>query len=70
MAQAANLWALFVGDNHAMPPDYANAFEPVPTLGRLSAETGSMTIGMVLLAPFYHPLLLADRFRPGGASSP
>lgn len=60
-AQAANLWALFVGDNHAMPSDYANVSQPVPTLGRLSAETGSMTIGMVLLAPFYHPLLLAEQ---------
>jgi alkanesulfonate monooxygenase SsuD/methylene tetrahydromethanopterin reductase-like flavin-dependent oxidoreductase (luciferase family) len=60
-ARAANLWALLVGDNHAMPTDYANVFQPVPTIGRLSAETGSMTIGMVLLAPFYHPLLLAEQ---------
>ena len=36
-------------------------FQPVPTIARLSAETGPMMIGMVLLAPFYHPLLLAEQ---------
>jgi alkanesulfonate monooxygenase SsuD/methylene tetrahydromethanopterin reductase-like flavin-dependent oxidoreductase (luciferase family) len=60
-ARAANLWALLVGDNHALPPNYANAFQPIPTIARLSAETGPMMIGMVLLAPFYHPLLLAEQ---------
>lgn len=60
-ARASNLWGLFVGDNHAVPAAYANMFQPVPTMSRLSAETGSMTIGMVLLAPFYHPLLLAEQ---------
>ena len=60
-ARAANLWGLLVGDNHAMPPEYANVFQPVPTIARLSAETGSMTVGTVLLAPFYHPLLLAEQ---------
>ena len=60
-AQAANMWGLLVGDNHAIPPQYANMFQPVPTIARLSAETGSMMLGMVLLAPFYHPLLLAEQ---------
>ncbi len=60
-ARAANMWGLLVGDNHAMPPQYANVFQPVPTIARLSAETGPMLIGMVLLAPFYHPLLLAEQ---------
>ena len=60
-ARASGLWGLLVGDNHAMPTQYANAFQPVPTIGRLSAETGPMMVGMVLLAPFYHPLLLAEQ---------
>jgi len=60
-ARAANMWGLLVGDNHAIPPQYANVFQPVPTIARLSAETGPMTLGMVLLAPFYHPLLLAEQ---------
>jgi alkanesulfonate monooxygenase SsuD/methylene tetrahydromethanopterin reductase-like flavin-dependent oxidoreductase (luciferase family) len=60
-ARASNLWGLLVGDNHAIPPEYANMFQPVPTIARLSAETGPMMVGMVLLAPFYHPLLLAEQ---------
>ena len=55
------MWGLLVGDNHAIPPQYANMFQPVPTIARLSAETGPMMLGMVLLAPFYHPLLLAEQ---------
>ncbi len=60
-ARAANMWGLLVGDHHAMPPQYANVFQPVPTIARLSAETGPMVVGMVLLAPFYHPLLLTEQ---------
>ena len=26
------MWGLLVGDNHALPPNYANAFQPVPTI--------------------------------------
>ncbi len=66
-ARQAGLWCLLVGDNHAIPPGYANMFQPVPTISRLSAETGSMTVGMVLLAPFYHPLLLAEQVATLGA---
>ena len=43
------------------PPAYGTMFQPVPTIARLSAETGPLSIGMVLLAPFYHPLLLAEQ---------
>jgi hypothetical protein len=39
----------------------------VPTIARLSAVTGSMAIEMVLLAPFYHPLLLAEQIGTLGA---
>ena len=66
-ARTANLWGLLVGDNHAAPPSYANVFQPVPTIARLSAETGPMLLGMVLLAPFYHPLLLAEQIGTLGA---
>jgi len=33
---------------------------PLPTVARLMSVTGDMPIGVVLLAPFYHPLLLAS----------
>jgi alkanesulfonate monooxygenase SsuD/methylene tetrahydromethanopterin reductase-like flavin-dependent oxidoreductase (luciferase family) len=34
---------------------------PIPTLARLLPVTGDMPAGMVLLAPFYHPVLLAEQ---------
>jgi len=60
-AKSAGLWALLVGDNHSAPPTYGRMFQPIPTISRLSAETGDLAIGVVLLAPFYHPLLLAEQ---------
>ena len=60
-ARAAGLDGLLVGDNHAVPSAFANSFAPVATLARLSAVTGSMPIGMVLLAPFYQPIVLAEQ---------
>lgn len=60
-ARDAGMDTLLVGDNHAVGPAYANCFAPVPSLGRMMAVTGSMTVGMVLLAPFYHPVLLAEQ---------
>ena len=60
-ARAAGLDGLLFGDNHAVPAAYANSFAPIPTLARLMAETGEMPLGMVLLAPFYHPILLAEQ---------
>jgi alkanesulfonate monooxygenase SsuD/methylene tetrahydromethanopterin reductase-like flavin-dependent oxidoreductase (luciferase family) len=66
-ARKANLWCLLVGDNHAAPAVYGHMFQPVPTIARLSAVTGSMAVGMVLLAPFYHPLLLAEQIGTLGA---
>jgi alkanesulfonate monooxygenase SsuD/methylene tetrahydromethanopterin reductase-like flavin-dependent oxidoreductase (luciferase family) len=57
----AGLDGLLVGDNHAVPRAFANSFAPIPTLARLSAVTGSMPIGMVLLAPFYEPIVLAEQ---------
>jgi alkanesulfonate monooxygenase SsuD/methylene tetrahydromethanopterin reductase-like flavin-dependent oxidoreductase (luciferase family) len=60
-ARAAGLDALLTGDNHAANPDYAATFSPLPTVARLMSVTGDMPIGVVLLAPFYHPLLLAEQ---------
>ena len=60
-ARAAGLDSLLYGDNHAVPAAYANSFAPIPTVARLGAVTGGMTLGVVLLAPFYHPILVAEQ---------
>ncbi len=60
-ARAAGLDGLLYGDNHAVPAAFANSFAPIPTLARLMAVTGEMPVGMVLLAPFYHPIVLAEQ---------
>jgi alkanesulfonate monooxygenase SsuD/methylene tetrahydromethanopterin reductase-like flavin-dependent oxidoreductase (luciferase family) len=60
-AHAAGLDALLTGDSHAANPAYAATFSPLPTVARLMTVTGAMPIGVVLLAPFYHPLLLAEQ---------
>ncbi len=60
-ARAAGLDALLTGDSHAANPDYAAAFSPLPTVARLMSVTGTMPVGVVLLAPFYHPFLLAEQ---------
>src|SRR2546425_780679 len=60
-ARATELDGLLVGDSHAASPSYANVFQPIPTLARLMAVTGDMPVGVVLLAPFYHPILLAEQ---------
>jgi len=57
----AGLDTLLVGDHHGVSAAYANCFQPVPSLGRLMAVTGPMATGLVLLAPFYDPLLLAEQ---------
>ena len=60
-ARAAGLDGLLYGDNHAVPAAFANSFAPIPTLARLMAVTGEMPVGLVLLAPFYHPIVLAEQ---------
>jgi len=60
-ARSAGLDALLTGDSHAANPAYAATFSPLPTVARLMSVTGDMPIGVVLLAPFYHPLLLAEQ---------
>ena len=59
--RAAGLDRLLFGDNHAVSPAYANSFAPIPSLARLMAETGDMPVGLVLLAPFYQPIVLAEQ---------
>ena len=60
-AHTAGLDALLTGDSHAATPAYAATFSPLPTVARLMSVTGTMPVGVVLLAPFYHPLLLAEQ---------
>lgn len=60
-ARAAGLDALLTGDNHVANPGYAATFSPIPTVARLMSVTGDMPVGVVLLAPFYHPILLAEQ---------
>jgi len=60
-ARAAGLDGLLFGENHAVPAAFANSFAPIPALARLMAVTGEMPVGMVLLAPFHHPILLAEQ---------
>src|SRR5262249_57404218 len=60
-AGVAGLDGLLVGDNHAVAAAYANCFSPIPSLARLMAVTGDMPVGMVLLAPFYEPIVLAEQ---------
>ena len=60
-AREAGLDSLLFGDNHAVPSSYANCFSAIPTVARLMAVTGAMPVGMVLLAPFYQPIVLAEQ---------
>src|SRR5262245_9375861 len=60
-ARDAGLDCLLTGDNHGVPAPFANCFAPIPTAARLAAVTGRMALGVVLLAPFYHPVLLAEQ---------
>ncbi len=60
-ARAAGLDTLLFGDNHAVPAAFANSFSPVPTVARLLSVTDAMQVGMVLLAPFYEPIVLAEQ---------
>jgi alkanesulfonate monooxygenase SsuD/methylene tetrahydromethanopterin reductase-like flavin-dependent oxidoreductase (luciferase family) len=50
--------SIFVGDHHATPGHY---FQNVPTLARLLAETGNLTVGALFLAPLHHPVLMAEQ---------
>jgi alkanesulfonate monooxygenase SsuD/methylene tetrahydromethanopterin reductase-like flavin-dependent oxidoreductase (luciferase family) len=60
-ARAAGLDGLLYGENHAVSAAFANSFAPIPTLARMMAVTGDMPVGLVLLAPFHHPILLAEQ---------
>jgi alkanesulfonate monooxygenase SsuD/methylene tetrahydromethanopterin reductase-like flavin-dependent oxidoreductase (luciferase family) len=64
----ADLDLVLVGDRHVSPKD---TFAPVPLIARLMAETGDVPLGAVFLAPFHHPVILAEQlatlaaFQPG-----
>ena len=60
-ARAAGLDSLLTGDSHGGNSAYAATFSPLPTIARLMSVTGDMPVGVVLLAPFYHPMLLAEQ---------
>ncbi len=64
----ARLDLLLLGDHHALP--ISNFFQPTPTLGRLLAETGEVPVGILYLAPFYHPVLLAEQVGTLAAFAP
>jgi alkanesulfonate monooxygenase SsuD/methylene tetrahydromethanopterin reductase-like flavin-dependent oxidoreductase (luciferase family) len=67
-ARESGLDMLLIGDHHAMP--VTNFFQPTPTLGRLLAETGDMPVGILYLAPFLHPVLLAEQVGTLAAFAP
>jgi alkanesulfonate monooxygenase SsuD/methylene tetrahydromethanopterin reductase-like flavin-dependent oxidoreductase (luciferase family) len=54
----ADLDLLLVGDRHAAP---VNAFAPVPLIARLQGDIGRVPLGCVFLAPFHHPVVLAEQ---------
>src|SRR2546427_8741176 len=60
-ARAAGLDGLLTGDSHGGNPGYAATFSPLPTVARLMSVTVDMPVGVVLLAPFYNALLLAEQ---------
>lgn len=64
----AGLDMLLIGDHHAMP--VTNFFQPTPSLGRLLAETGEVPVGILYLAPFYHPVLMAEQVGTLAAFAP
>jgi alkanesulfonate monooxygenase SsuD/methylene tetrahydromethanopterin reductase-like flavin-dependent oxidoreductase (luciferase family) len=64
----AGLDMLLIGDHHAMP--VTNFFQPTPSLGRLLAESGELPVGILYLAPFYHPVLMAEQVGTLAAFAP
>lgn len=55
---AARLDLLLVGERHAAP---VNSFAPIPLIARVMGEVGDVALGCVFLAPFHHPVLLAEQ---------
>ena len=66
-SREAGLDMLLIGDDHAMP--VTNFFQPTPTLGRL-LDAGDMPVGILYLAPFYHPVLMAEQVGTLAAFAP
>jgi alkanesulfonate monooxygenase SsuD/methylene tetrahydromethanopterin reductase-like flavin-dependent oxidoreductase (luciferase family) len=58
-ARAADLDSLFVGDHHSTGP-FAY-YQNVPIMGRLLAEWGDRTAGVLMLLPLWQPVLAAEQ---------
>ena len=67
-AAQAGLDFLMLGDGHASAD--ANIFAPVPTMARMLAVTGDMPVGLLLLAPFHHPVIAAEQIGTLAAFAP
>jgi alkanesulfonate monooxygenase SsuD/methylene tetrahydromethanopterin reductase-like flavin-dependent oxidoreductase (luciferase family) len=58
-ARTADLDSLFVGDHHATGP-FAY-YQNIPIMGRLLAEWGDRTSGVLMLLPLWEPVLAAEQ---------
>jgi alkanesulfonate monooxygenase SsuD/methylene tetrahydromethanopterin reductase-like flavin-dependent oxidoreductase (luciferase family) len=58
-ARDAGLESLFVGDHHATGP--FPYYQNTPITGRLLAEWGDRTAGVLMLLPLWHPVLAAEQ---------
>jgi alkanesulfonate monooxygenase SsuD/methylene tetrahydromethanopterin reductase-like flavin-dependent oxidoreductase (luciferase family) len=59
VARDAGLDSLFVGDHHSTGP--SPYFQNVAVMGRLLAEWGDRTAGVLMLLPLWHPVLAAEQ---------
>jgi alkanesulfonate monooxygenase SsuD/methylene tetrahydromethanopterin reductase-like flavin-dependent oxidoreductase (luciferase family) len=58
-ARDAGLDSLFVGDHHATGP--SGYYQNTPIMGRMLAEWGSATAGVLMLLPLWHPVAAAEQ---------
>ena len=58
-ARDAGLDSLFVGDHHATGP--SGYYQNTPIMGRMLAEWGTATAGVLMLLPLWHPVAAAEQ---------
>ncbi len=58
-ARDAGLDSLFVGDHHATGP--FGYYQNTPIMGRMLAEWGTATAGVLMLLPLWHPVAAAEQ---------
>jgi len=58
-ARDAGLDSLFVGDHHATGP--FGYYQNAPIMGRMLAEWGEQTSGVLMLLPLWHPVVAAEQ---------